>query len=160
MSCLRDDEIRRLIAHLRRQIHDEASVAEFEDVLRSDEAQEFLREPEILTYFPLITETFDASGVRWQLRIIPHAHLRSVQRGISIKSVTSLFRRFVEWCDEQAVAITIGNYSVTARPAPRKHKLTIRFEVNQANDSEGAAHVVTVVIGVTRVSAEVINVAL
>lgn len=39
MSRLRGEEIRRLVAHLRRQIHDEAMIAEYEDILRSDKAE-------------------------------------------------------------------------------------------------------------------------
>lgn len=42
MSRQRDEEIRRLVAHPRRQIHDEAMIAEYEDILRSDEAEELL----------------------------------------------------------------------------------------------------------------------
>lgn len=160
MSRLRDEEIRRLVAHLRRQIHDEALIAEYEDILRSDEAEEFLREPELLAYFPVITEALDVSSVQWELRIIPHAHLRSVQRGIPIPTITSSFRRFVEFSNQQAAAITIGNYSVTARPAPRERKVTIRFEVSQISESEGAAHVVTVVIGTTRIDSEENNIEL
>ncbi len=154
MSCARDDEIRRLVSHLRRQISDESILAEIEDTLRSDESAEFLREPEILDYFPELTEDLDAGGMRWRLRVIPHAHLRSVQRGISIRVVTSLFRRFVEFSNQQAVSITIGNYSVTARPAPRERRVTIRFDIDEVSEAEGAAHVVTVVFGVTTVDTD------
>lgn len=160
MSRLRDDEIRRLVAHLRRQIRDETIIAGYEDILRGDEAEEFLREPEMLAYFPAITETLDVSSVQWELRIIPHAHLRSVQRGIPIPTINSLFRRFVEFSNQQAAAITTGNYSVTARPAPRERKVTVRFEVSQVSESGGAAHVVTVVIGTTRIDSEEDNIEL
>ncbi len=152
MSRLRDDEIRRLVSYLRGQISDESVLAEIEDTLRSDEAQEYLREPEILGYFPLIVENFRIGGVQWRLRIIPHAHLRSVQRGISIRVITSLFRRFVNFSNQQAVVITVGNYSVTARPAPRERIITIRFDVDEVSEMEGAVHVVTVVFGMTTVN--------
>lgn len=151
MSRLRDDEIRRLISYLRRQISDETILAEIEDTLRSDEAQEYLREPEILAYFPLIVENFRISGVGWNLRIIPHAHLRSVQRGLPVPTLASLFRCFVEFSNQQGVAITAGNYSVTARPAPRERRITVRFDVDQVTEEAGVAHVVTVVIGITTV---------
>jgi len=110
-----------------------------------------LREPEILAYFPFIIENFDIDGVQWKLCIIPHARLRSVQRGISIQIITSVFRRFVNSSNQQAVAITVGNYSVTTRPAPRNRTITIRFDIDEVSDTEGAAHVVTVVCGMTTV---------
>lgn len=151
MSRLRDDEIRRLVSYLRQQISDDSILAEIEDTLRSDEAQEYLREPEILAYFPSIEETLDIGGVQWNLRIIPHAHLRSVQRGLSIPTLASLFRRFVEFSNQQGVVITAGNHSVTARPAPRERRVTVRFDIDQVTEEAGAAHIVTVVIGTTTV---------
>jgi len=151
MSRLRDDEIRRLISYLRQQTSDESRLAEIEDILRSDEAQDYLRELEILAYFPPIEETFRISSVQWNLRIIPHAHLRIVQRGIPVPTLASLFRRFVELSNQQGVAITAGNYSVTARLAPHKRRVTVRFDVDQVTEKAGMAHVVTVVIGITTV---------
>lgn len=149
MSYLRDDEIKRLLAYLRVMVEDEETLASIEDVLRSDEATEYLREPEILAYFPALTETLGIAAVRWSLRVISHAHLRSVQRGISTSTIASLFRRFVEFSGQQNVTLTTGNYAVTARPAPRLRPVTIRFDVDNVSDTQGAAHVVTVVVGVT-----------
>lgn len=94
----------------RQQIKDETLLAGIEDTLRGDEAQEYLREPEILAYFPEVAEDFDAGGLRWRLRVIPHARLRSVQRGIFTPSIVELFRCFVEFNQQQGAVITVGSY--------------------------------------------------
>lgn len=48
---LRDDEVRRLIAYLRRHVAPER-LAEIENSLRSEEAEDVLRTPAILAFFP------------------------------------------------------------------------------------------------------------
>lgn len=96
MGRLRTLEVRRLLRYLNERLEDPERLAEIEDALRDDGAEEFLREPDLLTYFPEQTVEIATGGSRWQLRIIPHALLRMVQRGISQTSVADLFRRFVE----------------------------------------------------------------
>ena len=44
MGRLRDEEIRRLLRYLRQQIEDQEYLAEIEDELRGEDAEEFLRE--------------------------------------------------------------------------------------------------------------------
>lgn len=147
MPYLRDAEVRRLLAYLRRQITDTGRLAEIEDILRSEETEEFLREPNLLAYFPALTESFAAGGVAWRLRLIPHAHLRSIQRGLPVQSIVGLFRRFVDYNQQQGASLTPGAYTITGRPAPRERTVTLRVDVDEVSDTEGAAHVVTVVIG-------------
>jgi|SRR5437870_1627473 len=84
MARLRTEEVRRLMNYLSQQIRDPKRLAEIEDALRDEYAEEFLREPELLVYFPEHTAEIFASGANWRLRIIPHALLRMVQRATSI----------------------------------------------------------------------------
>ena len=65
-----------------------------------------------------------------------------------------MFRRFVNSSNQQAVAITVGNYSVTTRPAQRNRTITIRFDIDEVSETEGAAHVVTVVCGMTTIEGD------
>ncbi len=51
MAKLKSDEIRRLAAHLKKQINDVERFNFIEDELSGEEATEFIREPEILSYF-------------------------------------------------------------------------------------------------------------
>ena len=89
MGRLRTEEVRRLWRYLSERLEDPERLAEIEDALRDEDAEEFLREPDLLTYFPEQTVEIAAAGAKWQLRIIPHALLRMVQRGISQTSVRS-----------------------------------------------------------------------
>src|SRR2546423_10570609 len=106
MARLRTEEVRRLMNYLSQQIRDPKRFAELEDALRDEYAEEFLREPDLLVYFPEQTVEIVVTGAKWQLRIISHALLRMVQRGISQTSVAKLFRRFVEFYStgEQVIA--------------------------------------------------------
>ena len=98
MARLRAEEVRRLMNYLSQQIGDAGRIAEIEDALRDEYGKEFLREPDLLIYFPEQTSELVAAGTSWRLRFIPHALLRMVQRGISPSAATDLFRRFVEAC--------------------------------------------------------------
>lgn len=149
MSRLRDAEIRRLISYLRQHLGDESSLAGIEDMLRGEEAQEYLREPEILAYFPEVAEDFDVGEMRWRLRVIPHARLRSVQRGISTLSIVGLFRRFVEWSQQQGAIIAVGTYAISGRIPSHKGRVTLRADVDEITQGEATAHIVTIVIGAT-----------
>jgi hypothetical protein len=91
MGRLRTEEVRRLLRYLSERVGNPEQLAEIEDALRDEDAEEFLREPDLLTYFPEQTVEIAAAGAKWQLRIIPHALLRMVQRGISQIGVAELF---------------------------------------------------------------------
>ncbi|MGH9845064.1 MAG: hypothetical protein ACREEM_40630 [Blastocatellia bacterium] len=140
-------ELRRLLSHLRNRIADAATLARFEDELRDEYVEEFLRDPELLDWFPLLQEEMEISGRRWMLRVIPHAHLRIVQRGIRIETVLNLFQRFVEFCAANGEPIATRPYAVYSRVNSREATLTLRFDVDFVSDESGRAHVVTVFIG-------------
>jgi|ERR1041384_3822020 hypothetical protein len=149
MSRLRDDEIRRLLRYLHQQVEDQEYLAKIEDELRGADAEEFLREPELLAYFPEQTEELIAAGAKWILRIIPHAYLRMVQRGIQQTAVVSMFKLFVEKCAAEEQVITVGPYTIFGRPMTRAKTLTLRVDVDVVADTSGQARLVTVVIGRT-----------
>ncbi len=90
MARLRAEEVRRLMNYLSQQIGDPERLAEIEDALRDEYGEEFLREPDLLIYFPEQTSEIVAAGASWRLRFIPHALLRTVQRGISQNAVTDI----------------------------------------------------------------------
>jgi len=147
MSRLDQAESRRLLSHLRNRIADAETLARFEDELRDEYAEEFLRDPELLAWFPMLQEEVEINGRRWLLRVIPHAHLRMVQRGIRIETVLNLFQRFVEFCAANGETIVTGPYAVYGRVTSREASLTLRFDIDVVSDDNGQAHVVTVFIG-------------
>lgn len=147
MASLRDDEVRRLLKHVRRRVEDEDRLAEIEQELRSEFGQEFLREPDLLTYFPELYDEFTTAGTRWKLRVIPHAHLRMVQRGIGQGEVSAIFRRFVETYAVTGQVVVEGHYSIIGRRKPRAATVTVRADVDCVTDESGQAHVVTVYVG-------------
>ena len=114
MGRLRTEEVRRLWRYLSERLEDPERLAEIEDALRDEDAEEFLREPDLLTYFPEQTVEIAAAGAKWQLRIT-HALLRMVQRGISQTSVAELFRRFVEPYSASEQVIVTGPYTIFGR---------------------------------------------
>jgi hypothetical protein len=75
MGRLRTEEVRRLLRYLSERTGNPEQLAEIEDALSDEDAEEFLREPDLLTYFPEQTVEIAAAGAKWQLRIIPHAQL-------------------------------------------------------------------------------------
>src|SRR6266566_2715034 len=130
MARLRTEEVRRLMNYLSQQIRDPKRLAELEDALRDEYAEEFLREPDLLVYFPEHTAEIFASGANWRLRIIPHALLRMVQRGITRNVVKNLFLRFVESCSAGPHIITTGPYTIFGRVQPRGKLITLRADVD------------------------------
>jgi hypothetical protein len=147
MGQLRHEEVRRLLRHLRERIDDPERLAEIEEELRGEFAEEFVREPDLLIYFPEITEEFVIANSQWRLRFIPHVHLRMIQRGLKQADLSALFRRFIEMCTASGQVVTIGSYSIWGRPRPRSAMVTVRADVDVVNDESGQAHVVTVFIG-------------
>lgn len=97
MSRLDQAEARRLLSYLRNRVADIETLAHIEDELRGEYADEFLREPELLAWFPPLHEEIEINGAIWLLRVIPHAHLRMVQRGIKIETLLNIFQRFVQF---------------------------------------------------------------
>lgn len=149
MGHLRDDEVRRLLAHLRQHVGEGERLAEIEDLLRSDEADEYVRGPELFEFFPQVDEELSIRGGQWVLRIIPHAHLRMVQRGLSLRSAGEMLQGYIEYCHAEDQVISIGNKIITDTRARRRAPVTWRVEVDEVKDDGGRAHVVTVVIGRT-----------
>ena|SRR2546422_7112397 len=147
MSRLDQAEARRLLSYLRNQIADIEILARIEDELRDEYAEEFLREPELLAWFPPLQEEIEINGMIWLLRVISHAHLRMVQRGIKMGRLLNLFQRFVQFHAASGALITIGPYSIFERARPREATITLRFDVDLIYDEGGQAHVVTVFIG-------------
>jgi hypothetical protein len=101
---------------VRQRVQDAERLTAIEDVLQSDEAEEFLREPELLAHFPKLTEQVDTAEVQWQLSVISHARLRMVQRGITLAGIVHLFRHFVEACIASRQIIATGPYTIVDRP--------------------------------------------
>ncbi len=139
MPNLRNEEVRRLLKHLREQIQDTEKLAYIEDELRSNFGVEFLREPEILSYFH--SETVSV-GV-WQLKIISYTQMRMTQRGIRVEEIINLFERFLHYCEAEQQLISIGAYTIFGKSAISGHFLTLRIDVDTTNE----AHTVTIFIG-------------
>lgn len=146
MARLRTEEVRRLMNYLSQQIEDPERLAEIEDALRDEYGEEFLREPDLLIYFPEKTSEIAAGGGNWRLRFISHALLRMVQRGISQSEVMDLFRRFLEACSSSEQTITTGPYTIFGR-TERRRSITVRADVDVISDEGGEAHTVTVLSG-------------
>jgi hypothetical protein len=147
MGHIRDDEVRRLLAYLRRHIQEEGWLAEIEDVLRSDEADEYLREEHLLEFFPLIEEKLLIQNGRWAFRIIPHAHLRLIQRGISPTIAADMFRQFIDYAHSENQIISTGRKIIINSRSRRGAAITLRVDIDEVEDAGGRAHVVTVIIG-------------
>jgi len=147
MAELPLEEVRRLVSYLRARVNDPDRLIEIEGELQGEEAEEFLREPELLAYFPTLTEEAMVIGLRWRLRVIPHAHLRMVQRGIKTATVVSLFSRFVEKRAAERQPVTVGKYTIRESPTPHGSNITLRVDVDAVESAGGQAHVVTVFMG-------------
>jgi hypothetical protein len=97
MARLRNDEIRRLLSYLHKQVTEIELFAALEEELLGEESEAFLREPELLVYFPTRQQQIVLADDVWSLQITQHAHLRMVQRGIKMPVVGEIFSRFVEY---------------------------------------------------------------
>jgi len=133
--------------YLSQQIGSPERLAQIEDALGDKYSEEFLREPDLLIYFPDQTSKLVAAGVSWRLRFILHALLRMVQRGISQDAVTELFRRFVEVYSASEILITTGPYTIFGLTEPRGKLITLRADIDAVTDKSGQAHAVTVLAG-------------
>lgn len=147
MGFLRNEEVRRLSKYLRERIEDPDRIAQIEDELNGEYAEEFLREPDLLIYFPELVDEFVAAIGRWRLRVIPHAHLRMIQRGIKLADISALFRHSLEMYTAGGEVVTVGPYSIIGRSKPRVARITVRADVDTVDDESGQAHVVTIYLG-------------
>jgi hypothetical protein len=147
MGFLRNEEVRRLSKYLRERIEDPDRLAQIENELSGEYAEEFLREPDLLVYFPELFDEIVATAWHWRLRVIRHAHLRMVQRGIKLPEVSAMFRRSLEVCAADAEVVTVGPYSIIGRPKSRAARITVRADVDTVDDESGQAHVVTIYLG-------------
>ena len=145
MSALRDDEIRRLLKFLHKQIKDSEKLAFIEDELRSDFGAEFLREPEILTYFSAETVSISNLSETWKLKIIPYTQMRMTQRGIKRDEIINLFERFLKHCETENEIISVGAYTIFGKSNVNNFHITLRIDVDNIEENE--AHTVTVFIG-------------
>jgi hypothetical protein len=147
MGFLRNEEVRRLLKHLRERIDDPGRLAQIEDELSGEFAEEFIREQELLAFFPQLSDEFVASNTRWKLRVIPHAHLRMVQRGMRLSDVSVMFRRFLERYAAASEVVTVGGYIISGRPKARSPRITLRVDIDSVSDEFGQCHVVTIYLG-------------
>lgn len=147
MAVLRDDEIRRLLKYLREQIEDSKKLAFIEDELRSDFGAEFLREPDILSYFQTEIVSISNPPEIWKLKIIPYTQMRMTQRGIKREEIVNLFERFLKFRQSENRIITVGAYTIFGRLKIKNSKMTLRIDVDKTGENENEAHTVTIFIG-------------
>jgi hypothetical protein len=142
MKKLRDDEVRRLVSYLRPLVSDE-ELARIEDILRSDEGAEYLLTDALLVYFPLVSLELGIDERSWQVRILPHAHLRMVQRGVSTHDMEDLLIRFVKTCQMRGELIIEDYHGIVGR-TPRHASVTLRVAVEEISEQAGRVRVITV----------------
>jgi hypothetical protein len=142
MSKLRDDEVRRLVSHLRLLVSDE-ELANIEDILRSDEGAEYVLTDALLIYFPLVSIELRIDERPWRARVLPHAHLRMVQRGISTHDIEDLLIRFVKTCQVRGEPIIEDYYGIIGR-IERHRLVTLRVAVEEISERGGQVRVITV----------------
>lgn len=112
MSVLRDGEIWRLMKFLRGQIEEIEKLSFIEDELRGDFGTEFLRESELISYFPAEIFEISAPETVWKLKIISYTRMRMTQRGIGVKEIITLFEKFLRHCADRNQIITVGAYTI------------------------------------------------
>ncbi len=109
MVALSDVEVRRLLKFLKKQNNDTEKLAEIEDELRSDYGTEYLREPEIVSFFQ--SNTLNIRKM-WDLKIISYTQMRMVQRGIGEDEIIGLFKKFLDYCEIREILVTVGDYTI------------------------------------------------
>jgi hypothetical protein len=144
VAALIDVEIKRLLKFLRKQINDTEKLAEIEDELRSDYGTEYLREPEIVSFFQ--RETLYIRKI-WKLKIISYTQMRMVQRGIGEDEIIGLFERFLDYCEIREILVTVGAYTIVGKLENRKNPVTLRIDVDEIGEKSNKAHTVTVFVG-------------
>jgi hypothetical protein len=124
----------------------EAELKVIEDQLRSDEGPKLLSRGDLDRFFPPLTFDVRVGAETWVLRIIPHARMRMVQRGVKAAEVTRLFQELVQVYQQRGAVLTIGRYEITGR-VRRGKRLTVRVDIDEIETVTGNAHVVTVYFG-------------
>jgi len=147
MSVLADAEIRRLMKFLRGQIADTEKLAFIEDELRGEFGAEYLRESEMVSYFPNKTIEVSMPETIWKLRIISYTRMRMTQRGISDEEIIRLFEKFLRFCADENQIITVGAYTIFGKASPRSLPLTLRIDVDEIDENESQAHTITIFVG-------------
>ncbi|MGH9947057.1 MAG: hypothetical protein ACRD6X_07665 [Pyrinomonadaceae bacterium] len=147
MAYLRDEEIRRLLSYFRDRIQAVDKLSALEDELTDEFGAEYLREPQILSYFSEQKIEIDFNKTKWVLRIIPYTSLRLIQRGIKVEMVKNLFLRFLEYCESNNEVIIPGAYSIFGRPTSQTPLMTLRMDVDEIDETSGKAHTVTIFVG-------------
>jgi hypothetical protein len=138
---LKNNEVRRLFAHLQKQIDDKNLLAEIEDNLLSEDGNEIIREPEFLQYFSQVVLSITINKTVWTLNIIPYTRLRLIQRNITQQAIINLFTSFVEICEAKSETVTVGAHTIFDK------SMTLRIDVDEISDEKGFAHTVTVFVG-------------
>lgn len=147
MAFLPENEIRRLLKHVHPQIQESEQFAMIEDELRGEDAEEFLREPDILAYFPAFFEILIHFETTWQLKVIPHAHLRMVQRGVTRTNIVEMFQRFLDQSQVDGFPLLPGPYAITGHIEKKLPPITLRLDIDTVIESTGTGHVVTIIVG-------------
>lgn len=140
MASLKDEEIRRFISFLKFIVDEERMLA-IEAELRDEDGEDFIREPEFLSFFE---ETLIEFG-KWRLKIIPYTRMRMIQRGIKTEAIINIFERFIDYCRLNDETIIVGAYSIISKTG--KKTVTLRIDVDEVTDEKGQAHTVTVFVG-------------
>ena len=143
MARLRDDEIRRLLSYLHKQVSDLETFAALEEEILGDEAEAFLREPDLLVYFPRLSEQIIFAGEVWSVQITQHAHLRMVQRGIKTPAVLEIFTRFVAYFKTEGQAIVPDAYTIYDHAT----SISLRANIEVVSLAGGESRLVTVLLG-------------
>lgn len=146
MAKISDAEVRRLLSYLKQYI-DAENLAGIEDELRGDYADDYLRDEDLLKFFPELNEEIFLAQKKWKLRVIQHAHLRMIQRGIKLSDVVIFFRSFVESSSAKDEAIFIGHYALHGYLKQRKLFITLRVDIDTIAGITGEGHIVTVYMG-------------
>lgn len=100
----------------------------------------------LLAYFLLLNIELKIDDSIWQVRILPHAHLRMVQHGISTHDIEDLVTRFAKTCKVRGEPIIEDYYGITGR-TQRHHLVTLRVAVEEITAQTGRVRVITVYLG-------------
>ena len=69
------------------------------------------------------------------------------QRGIGEKEIIALFKKFLLFCADRNLIITVGAYTIFGKATSLSMPLTLRIDVDEATENEHLAHTVTVFVG-------------
>jgi hypothetical protein len=89
-----------------RSLVSEDELKVIEDQLRSDEGPKLLSRGDLDYFFPSLTFDIKVGTETWVLRIISHARMRMIQRGVKTEEVTRLFERFIQMSQQIGELLT------------------------------------------------------